>query len=453
MLNILAFDGGPGPLVQIRMIQQIELRHPGFLARVGLLAGTSDGAIMSLYLALLLTQAGDQVDAPTIIARSITFSDAYSKALCRDLQRVSPAIGWLGGAVQSMATVADESTPVARLKAALRLPGAVLKRGWQVSWMGAGADMWNMREFFRGKTPIDQGSELERLLREAFGTNTLGDLTRKVTIVSYDTAEWSPRIYRNFGSDEDRARDLALTLVDVAMSSSALPLLLPIFGGQNDRGYLDGVFAANNPAMSALSMALRHLVPWQSDRNPLEQVTLLSLGVAQSAEEANLERKGGLWATLVLLLVQDSDTRILTFRKDVDRDRYWTDPAYRAEVRLKLKWKGIGQQAWGWFDLLQRPTFFLNMLLHGMNEEVNRQCTRLLREERYHRFKPRIHLARSMFRMIFMRAGMEKDPTVDRCLAPKLDSPTVDDDVNRGRTKKMLAWIAAHWFEDAPTVG
>ncbi|HMY18935.1 MAG TPA: hypothetical protein PKA58_21560, partial [Polyangium sp.] len=49
--TILSIDGGPAAPVQVRMLRKVEERYPGFLASTDMFAGTSDGAMVGMFLA------------------------------------------------------------------------------------------------------------------------------------------------------------------------------------------------------------------------------------------------------------------------------------------------------------------------------------------------------------------------------------------------------------------
>jgi patatin-like phospholipase/acyl hydrolase len=121
-------------------------------------------------------------------------------------------------------------------------------------------------------------ANLKTALLKLFGTQTLGELPRRVLVSTFDLdnqdraasrRQWKPKFFHNFsGADSDAGEKL----VDVAMRSAAAPTKFPSY-----QGYIDGGVVANNPSMAALAQALdRRNV--RAERARLEDVRLLSLG-------------------------------------------------------------------------------------------------------------------------------------------------------------------------------
>ena len=117
---------------------------------------------------------------------------------------------------------------------------------------------------------MDNNKKLQHTLEQYYGPHTeLGDLPRKITLVSYRLSEQSgPKIYNNFPGDPDEQ----LNATDVALASSAFPVLLPIH-----EGHVDGAIFANNPSMCALTqtLAAREHLP---DVKSLDDISIFSLG-------------------------------------------------------------------------------------------------------------------------------------------------------------------------------
>jgi hypothetical protein len=399
MLNILSFDGGPGPFLQIRLLLELVKREPRVLDEVDLFAGTSNGALVALYLAHARHQRRGR-SAETIVKDCIEFTRRYSRAF---------NTGFLG-----------------------------------MARMIAGGIVADTRLF-------------ERIMEDAFGQTTLADLETNVAIVSFDTKVWTPRVFRNFG--EDRARDGHWRLSDVAQASGALPPVMPIFGGaagEEPRGYLDGFLSANNPTMSAVSLAIRHLIP-DLGKNPLELLRVLSLGACQAHEEANLERRGGLVETCTMMLSRSRDLRFLFFEETLsDKLAYLWSRERRVRTWANAEVPGVGPARWGWPDLLRRPTFLFDLMLHGLNGETDRQCVRLLGEERYHRCELSTNLLRDIFNLTFHPRGVELSEStfgweVARAVRPDEhpEAPLSSDESDNAKSyRKLVRWIDDQWLAD-----
>jgi|SRR5579859_5988268 len=123
-------------------------------------------------------------------------------------------------------------------------------------------------------------SNLKRVLGEYFGDKTLGDLTRKVLISSFDLdngpdnpaalRSWKPKFFHNFPGPDSDAKEL---VVDVATRTAAAPSFFPIY-----QGFADGGVAAGNPSMAALAQALEPSTGGQA----LADVSLLALGTGRN---------------------------------------------------------------------------------------------------------------------------------------------------------------------------
>ena len=116
---------------------------------------------------------------------------------------------------------------------------------------------------------------LKQALVEEFGSMTLGDLKKKVVIVSFDLdndsvdptvpRSWKPKIFQNYPG---KGTDSGEKVVDVALRTSAAPTYFPVY-----QGFIDGGVVANNPSMCALAQALDKTTGCQK----LSQLVLLSI--------------------------------------------------------------------------------------------------------------------------------------------------------------------------------
>lgn len=470
MARVLSLDGGPGPLMELRVIAELERlfateAHRGsFLEQVELFAGTSNGGLMSLFLAKELTErdarlrAGETARTTSeILEACMRFSDVYAAALAARTHHLAALLTPLASMREILVDLASapsmrqDGLVVDRLRALLPMP---------LHAVGAIGDLWKMRRTLLGVEPVTPSHELERHLREAFGDTRLADLARKVVILTFDTTAWKPRVYRNFWADDDaghldRDRDGPITLVDAGMATASMPLFLPVFPGPDGRGYLDGIFAANNPVATAISMLVRH-GDASGAPHPLDQIVALSRGVSQSIEEANIERAGGVGALVDIAAVRDRATRMVHSARDDQRRGYFRDPHVRVEVHQTSKRQGVGGMSWGWLDYVLRPTFVVNMLIHGMNGESSAQAARLLRGN-FFRHAPRINLAKLLFEAVFVGLSVnetEVPSQAAKCFdglfpGSRATLESKDEIKNRDETRHLVKWIDRHWFSEA----
>ncbi len=143
--------------------------------------------------------------------------------------------------------------------------------------------LWdNIRDL--GKTiGADYSSKLlKQELNNIFGTKKLSELSKKVTIPTFDLDNedastykrtWKPKIFHNFaGNDSDGHFKLA----DVALYTSSAPTYFP-----SADGYIDGGVFANNPSMVALVQAISQRNQ-PNERAKLDDIVLFSVGTGVS---------------------------------------------------------------------------------------------------------------------------------------------------------------------------
>lgn len=142
-------------------------------------------------------------------------------------------------------------------------------------------DPWNLVGAATGFNPLARMDKVRAFYVDYFGpTLRLADLYHKVVVVTYvldneqppPYRQWEPRIFTNLpGSPNADA-----LVADVLMRSSALPIAYPLFQSITGEGpaYVDGAVVANNPAMFALTSAYDHV--------DLKDVLLLSVGTGRN---------------------------------------------------------------------------------------------------------------------------------------------------------------------------
>jgi hypothetical protein len=271
--RIVAFDGGPSGLTQLHMLARLVKAHPGnhdLLARADLFAGTSFGALIALWLAA--RSDAELANGPALmddlIARMTVVFNAYGA----------------GAAGLLRLTISRPAVSRARLR---RVKRALIEE------LGFTDDL------------------------------TVEDLNRHICIVSFDlrargatllgTVErpYGPKVFTNIEETTlpDDEPDLQLSVLDVALRSGAMPVLLPIV-----EGYVDGAMLGNNPTMCAISSVLAQSRKARTGQArgeqhltaPLvahpEELLVLSFGgdeprLAGAVEEMKLHRPIASWRT------------------------------------------------------------------------------------------------------------------------------------------------------------
>jgi hypothetical protein len=202
-----------------------------------------------------------------------------------------------------------------------------------------------------GRSPRALAAAMRSVLESYLGGETLGDLAergRKVAIVSIHRKTWKRKVFKSFDfeSDVERRR----TLVDVALSSAAFPVVLAEHRSEADgEAYLDGALLANNPTLVAVRAAMDHLAKEElPGRDLLSELAVLSFGATEGLGE-----KGG----------EGVLNRLP-----------------RALDRLGFS---------GWTQLLARPLYFPDFMIQSSVDVIDVQCRALL-ENRYRRIRPAI---------------------------------------------------------------
>lgn len=257
--NVLTLDGGPAGMIQVRLLAELEAIVPGFLAATDLFGGSSDGAMILLFLASRL--AADPAKAK-----------ATSRAILQD------------GIQFSNETL----------------------RGLHVTLGGMLLAMTGLR-------PVCDTARFRAALEGAFGDMTLGEIERKAIAVSFGLNAWEPRCFRWFGPMEktvsqqsivltgDHSVDPDMTIVDVILASGSLPLVVSSFGDVRGHHYLDGAFTANNPSLVTLANVLSVFSSRSdADQGPatpeeLAMCRLLSLGANDDPDEETQVLQGRKW--------------------------------------------------------------------------------------------------------------------------------------------------------------
>jgi uncharacterized protein len=131
-----------------------------------------------------------------------------------------------------------------------------------------------------GQSSLLGNTRLRDFLLSVFGLKTkLGDLKHHVVIPSYQITQWKDKVFQNFIANDPDQDEL---VVDVAMRSSASPLMLPLWQALDGKGpgYVDGGFFAPTPSLTALAQIL-HQMPGTAHTHPLPQlITMLSVGLS-----------------------------------------------------------------------------------------------------------------------------------------------------------------------------
>ena len=392
---ILSMDGGPSVFTYIRFLKVLECERPGFLSRISMLAGSSDGSFAALWLA---TRAGGR--------------DAW--------QKDQPARKTLEGLERFMVQVLDSAEP-------------------------------GLRDYVRvvsGLGPMQKLEKTRALLQAEFGTMTLGDIGAKgigmcvpaYTLVQVDAPK-APKVATptamphesrsgtvkqslmaklrsarrkllrlrsptpdggaamEFLCESGRWQYPDLQAVDAALKSASFPILHPVHNGS-----VDGGVGAQNPAFAAIAHAL------ENKRHEFDDIVILSLGTDQFRYST--------W------------TRNTVFSANRDGK----GPAY------------LGWPFWilNPFD----PLLLLSVIVDGVTTSTNRKA-KLLMGERYLRLlAPAMQIKHLIYYVTRQNHKLlnEAERAVNAWKRTSTDGTDPDGKSVTPDLPTTLKWLDEHWF-------
>jgi hypothetical protein len=226
LYHVLSLDGGQG-YVEAGLLSGIQKqlvangKSGNFIDKVNVLAGTSAGGWLALFLACF-DKISDGLD------QSMDF-------WCDAMQALHP-------------------------------------QGLEAGVRGIGAAL--------GQSAVLSPNRLRDFFLEVYGPTTrLGDLKHKVVIPTFKITEWRDKIFHNFNDNDPDDYEL---LADVALRTGASPLMFPLWQSVTEEGpgYVDGGFSAPTPALAAVTQILK-LDPEAGRHLPLREfMSVLSVGIS-----------------------------------------------------------------------------------------------------------------------------------------------------------------------------
>ncbi|MFZ0544556.1 MAG: patatin-like phospholipase family protein [Candidatus Promineifilaceae bacterium] len=232
----------------------------------------------------------------------------FTAVLLRRLEERVP--GWL----QKVDLVAGTSTGgILALGLAHGLSPQTLQQLYYEKCAEVFADSWwdNVLDLGQLIGAQFSSSNLAHLIDAVVGTETLGELQKRVLISTFDLdnedpdplkRQWKPKFFHNFPGIDSDADALAR---DVALYTSAAPTYFPVVNG-----YVDGGVVANNPSMAALAQVFdeRAYIP---NRPNLSEIRLLSIGTGSPLKFIDSKGKESLdwgylqWARPILDIMME----------------------------------------------------------------------------------------------------------------------------------------------------
>jgi uncharacterized protein len=152
--------------------------------------------------------------------------------------------------------------------------------------------------------PIYDGDALRTALTKVLGERLLGDSTKRLVIPAWDVQRGAVHIFKT-PHHTRLARDWRLSMVDIAMATSAAPLYFPAARVDGHR-LIDGGVWANNPSVVAIAEAVSMLDV------PLGSIRVLNVGtIDQLTNHPKRRDRGGLlnWARPIAPLILTAGSR------------------------------------------------------------------------------------------------------------------------------------------------
>ncbi len=161
----------------------------------------------------------------------------------------------------------------------------------------------------------------ERYLREFFGETMISEAVCDVLVTSYDLVARDVVIWTRYDAQNSEEVDVPFWLA--ARSTAAAPTYFDparVEGGDGHRSFIDGVMAANNPAMCAYA----HSVKVASDRKPF--IVSIGTGVFDHPmkRKADLNWGAAHWAKEILHVLIEGSSEVVDWqlREIVGRSQY-----------------------------------------------------------------------------------------------------------------------------------
>ncbi len=197
--RILSIDGGPAAPVQVRMLRKLEEAYPGFLASTHQFGGTSDGALVALFLASRLP--ADNEAAKRISLDVLDDAIAFSNSTIRALQPTT----------------------------------------------------YSMLRFLSGMGALIDPEPFRRVLVAAFGDMKLSEIERDCHVSCYSIDMLRGSLAMKLGT----YCPSSWTIVDALMATSALPMYMPPHKIDMHQ-YVDGALKSNDCSFDAVVATLHY---------------------------------------------------------------------------------------------------------------------------------------------------------------------------------------------------
>lgn len=157
---------------------------------------------------------------------------------------------------------------------------------------------------------------LTRILKDTFGTTTLGELNNLVCIPSFNLISGMPRVFKYPHKEGGFFMDRDIPLVDAALATSAAPTYLPIHS-YKDTLFIDGGVWANNPTQCGLLEAINYFIGEGKAYTHVEILSVASISQASGwASEVRKRRSFIGWKSKLIQTSMDGQAYFTHFFLD-----------------------------------------------------------------------------------------------------------------------------------------
>lgn len=374
LFRIMSFDGGPSATSYLTCLREVVQHNPLLFSKTNMFAGTSDGALLSLYLAS--RTAEELHDGKAIVDQLLDINTQFLK-LFSSSKRFFRALFGYGtlldpGPVRQFLeqdhilgnkTVSDLHHYFAIVTFRLfSIPEDIESDG-----PSATTSRW-----FRKQAPIPPRNSQNELYRP-WGAHVYHNLFPSLNDFPPYTNNGHEPYYKEIQTRYDQLYHANIStpfretkLIDLVFRSSSTPMFLPIY-----QGFVDGAFFANNPSMAAVGVALENRRWINARYNREAKRTRRPLAVLRSTKD-------------ILVLSFGKDDR--SFVEDPLNDK-WHDLSER-KAHIDPSDPKDSYEPWGylsWLFRIPKPLRLFDLLFSKDGRGVSDQCMQVLSFTNYFR--------------------------------------------------------------------
>lgn len=364
--RIMSFDGGPSSTTFLTCLKELVKDNPLLFSRADLFAGTSDGALLALYLA---SRTPEQLrDGRNIINELIRINSEFlgvfgqSKQLCRSLT------GW--GTLLDPKPMRDNLKKVFGDKTLADLNHYAVVVAYRLFTMTKHEIKESKSDCWFSSGSNESSIKTDNRIERPWGAQIFHNIFPKCEDFPESHGELDSTYFARLKKRYDRlylADDSTevhhLKLVDLVMRSGSTPLFLPIY-----EGFVDGAFFANNPSMAAVAtvMGNRRWINYHYNRES-----------AKTGKPVYLVKD----PSNILVFSLGKDDKLFV---EEEQNNKWQRTA-RNSVRERIKNKFTQWGYLSWMLRLKSPLLLFKLLFSKDGRGVSDQAAQILSFNNYFR--------------------------------------------------------------------